>query len=131
MPCPGKIETLNLPGGPRVRVDTHVYQGYQISPYYDSMIAKVIVHRENRQETIKTMRRALDEFIIAPIKTTIAFHKSLLENPLFKKGDISTHFIENLRALKNPTLSDYSDYPEPGNSIQRDPAWREKQDYSD
>lgn len=96
MPSPGRIETLILPGGPNMRLDTHVYQGYQISPYYDSLVAKLIVHRENRSEAIKTMRRALDEFIIGPIKTTIPFHKMLLENPLFKKGDVSTHLVENL-----------------------------------
>jgi acetyl-CoA carboxylase biotin carboxylase subunit len=96
MPSPGKIEVLNIPGGPNVRVDTHVYQGYHIPPYYDSLVAKLIVHRENRQEAIKTMLRALDEFIIAPIKTTIPFHKTLLENPQFRKGDVSTHLVENL-----------------------------------
>lgn len=101
MPCPGKIEVLSLPGGPNVRVDTHVYQGYQISPYYDSLIAKVIVHRENRQEAIKTMLRSLDEFIIGPIKTTIPFHKQLLENPSFKKGDVSTHLVEDLTKQKS------------------------------
>jgi acetyl-CoA carboxylase biotin carboxylase subunit len=107
MPSPGKIEALSLPGGPHVRVDTHVYQGYTVSPYYDSMVAKVIVHRENRNEAIKTMRRALDEFIIGPIKTTIPFHKILMENPLFKKGDISTHLVENLTATK--VESDHKD----------------------
>lgn len=96
MPSPGRIETLNLPGGPCVRIDTHVYQGYQISPHYDSMVAKLIVHRENRQEAIKTMLRALDEFVIEPIKTTIPFHKQLLNHPSFRKGDVSTHFIEQV-----------------------------------
>jgi len=96
MPSPGRIETLNLPGGPCVRMDTHVYQGYQISPHYDSMVAKLIVHRENRQEAIKTMLRALDEFVIEPIKTTIPFHKQLLNHPSFRKGDVSTHFIEQV-----------------------------------
>ncbi|MDD5018882.1 MAG: acetyl-CoA carboxylase biotin carboxylase subunit [Candidatus Omnitrophica bacterium] len=96
MPSPGRIETLNLPGGPNVRMDTHVYQGYQISPFYDSMVAKLIVHRENRMEAIKTMRRALDEFVIEPIKTTIPFHKLLLEHPSFRKGDITTHFVEHV-----------------------------------
>ncbi len=100
MPCPGRIEILSLPGGPNVRVDTHVYQGYQISPHYDSLVAKVIVHRENRNEAIKTMRRALDEFLIGPIKTTVPFHKTLLENPQFKKGDVSTHLVENLTKAK-------------------------------
>ncbi len=103
MPSPGKIDTLNLPGGPNVRVDTHVYQGYKISPYYDSMVAKIIVHRENRNEAIKTMLRALDEFIIAPVKTTVPFHKQLLENPLFKKGDVSTHLVEDLTKPKTDT----------------------------
>ncbi len=96
MPSPGVIETLNLPGGPNVRVDTHVYQGYKIPPFYDSLVAKLIVHRNNRSEAIKTMARALDEFYIAPVKTTLSFHRTLMDNPLFKKGDVSTHLVENL-----------------------------------
>ncbi len=96
MPSPGKIETLVLPGGPNVRVDTHIYAGYEIPPYYDSLIAKLIVRGNNRQEAIKTMHRALSEFHIAPIKTTIPFHLKLMENPLFLKGDISTHFIQDM-----------------------------------
>ena len=96
MPSPGKIESLILPGGPNVRVDTHIYAGYEVPAYYDSLIAKLIVHGNNRQEAIKTMRRALSEFYIAPIKTTIPFHLKLMDNPLFKKGDISTHFVQDL-----------------------------------
>ena len=96
MPSPGKIETLILPGGPNVRVDTHIYAGYEIPPFYDSLIAKLIVHGSNRQEAIKTMHRALSEFHVAPIKTTIPFHLKLMENPLFLKGDISTHFIQDM-----------------------------------
>ncbi|MBI5145056.1 MAG: acetyl-CoA carboxylase biotin carboxylase subunit [Candidatus Omnitrophica bacterium] len=96
MPSPGKIETLNLPGGPGVRVDTHIYPGYEISPYYDSLVAKLITHGRNRQEAIKIMQRALSEFIIAPIKTTIPFHQRLLEHPLFIKGNISTHFLQEI-----------------------------------
>ncbi len=96
MPCPGKIETLNIPGGPGVRVDTHIYPGYVISPYYDSMVAKIIVHGKNRPEALKIMHRALSEFVISPIKTTIPFHLKLLENPLFIKGDISTHFVQEM-----------------------------------
>lgn len=96
MPSPGKIETLNLPGGPGVRVDTHIYQGYNVSPYYDSLVAKLIVHGQNRGEAIKIMHRALSEFYIAPIKTTIPFHLSLMQNPLFLKGDISTHFLQDM-----------------------------------
>jgi len=96
MPSPGKIESLILPGGPNVRVDTHIYAGYEVPAYYDSLVAKLIVHGNNRQEAIKTMRRALSEFHIAPIKTTIPFHLKLMDNPLFKKGDISTHFVQDL-----------------------------------
>jgi len=98
MPSPGKIESLILPGGPNVRVDTHIYAGYEVPAYYDSLVAKLIVHGNNRQEAIKTMRRALSEFYIAPIKTTIPFHLKLMDNPLFKKGDISTHFVQDLLA---------------------------------
>jgi len=98
MPCPGKIDSLILPGGPNVRVDTHIYAGYEISPYYDSLVAKLIVYGNNRQEAIKTMRRALSEFYIAPIKTTIPFHLKLMDNPLFKKSEISTHFVQDLLA---------------------------------
>ncbi len=101
MPSPGKIETLNLPGGPGVRIDTHIYQGYEITPYYDSLLAKIIVHGANRQEAILIMQRALKEFHIAPVKTTIPFHLQLLENPLFIKGEISTHFVKEL--LKEET----------------------------
>jgi len=96
MPSPGKIETLNLPGGPGVRLDTHIYPGYEISPFYDSLVAKLITHGNNRQEAIKIMQRALNEFEIAPIKTTIPFHLRLIENPLFLKGDISTHLVQEM-----------------------------------
>jgi acetyl-CoA carboxylase biotin carboxylase subunit len=96
MPSPGKIEALILPGGPNVRVDTHIYAGYEVPSYYDSLVAKLIVYGNNRYEAIRTMRRALSEFHIAPIKTTIPFHLRLMDNPLFKKGDISTHFVQDL-----------------------------------
>jgi acetyl-CoA carboxylase biotin carboxylase subunit len=96
MPCPGKIETLNIPGGPGIRVDTHIYPGYVISPYYDSLVAKLIAYGNNRQEAVKKMQRALNEFIIAPIKTTVPFHIRLLENALFIKGDVSTHFVQEM-----------------------------------
>jgi acetyl-CoA carboxylase, biotin carboxylase subunit len=101
MPSPGKIENLILPGGPGVRLDTHIYSGYEIPTHYDSLIAKLIVHGRNRQEAIKIMRRALGEFQISPIKTTISFHAKLMENPLFLKGDISTHFVQDM--LKGET----------------------------
>jgi acetyl-CoA carboxylase biotin carboxylase subunit len=96
MPSPGKIETLNLPGGPGVRVDTHIYPGYEISPFYDSLVAKLITRGNNRQEAVKIMQRALNEFEIAPIKTTIPFHLRLMENPLFLKGDVSTHLVQEM-----------------------------------
>jgi len=96
MPSPGKIETLNLPGGPHVRVDTHVYPGYVISPFYDSMIAKLIAYGKDRKEAINIMRRALDEFIVEPIKTTIPFHRQVVDNQSFKDGRFSTHFVENM-----------------------------------
>jgi len=96
MPSPGKIESLNIPGGPGVRVDTHIYPGYEISPYYDSLVAKLITYGRNRNEAIRIMHRALSEFFVAPIKTTIPFHSRLLENPLFIKGDVSTHFVQNM-----------------------------------
>ena len=96
MPSPGKINTLNIPGGYGVRLDTHAYTGYEISPYYDSMIGKLIVHGRNRQEAINICRRALEEFVIEPIKTTIPFHKKVMNNPAFLRGRFSTDFIETL-----------------------------------
>lgn len=95
MPSPGNIDQLNLPGGFGVRIDTHIYPGYKISPYYDSMVAKLITHGKNRQEAISTMSRALDEFYVSPIKTTISLHTEILKNPLFIEGKVSTHFLEN------------------------------------
>jgi len=96
MPSPGRIDSLILPGGPNVRVDTHIYAGYEIPSYYDSLVAKLIVHGNNRQEAIRVMSRALSEFYIAPIKTTIPFHLRLMENPLFLKGETSTHFVQDM-----------------------------------
>ena len=101
IPCPGKIEQLNIPGGPCVRVDTHIYSGYKISPYYDSMVAKLIVHGRDRAEAIRIMRRALDEFYIAPIKTTIPLHMQIMNDPSFVRGDISTHFLEKMAKKEN------------------------------
>jgi acetyl-CoA carboxylase biotin carboxylase subunit len=96
MPSPGRITTLNIPGGRGVRVDTHAYQGYEISPYYDSMIGKLIVHGKNRIEAINICKRALDEFTIEPIKTIIPFHKKVMNNPAFLRGRFSTDFVERL-----------------------------------
>ena len=101
IPCPGKIEQLNIPGGPGVRVDTHIYSGYKISPYYDSMVAKLIVYGANRAEAIKIMRRALDEFYISPIKTTVPLQMQIMNDPAFVRGDISTHFLEKMAKKEN------------------------------
>jgi acetyl-CoA carboxylase biotin carboxylase subunit len=93
-PSPGLIEELRLPGGPGVRLDTHVYAGYRIPPNYDSMIGKLIVHRPTRVEAIATMKRALAEFHVAPIKTTIPLHLQIMDNPNFLSGEVDTGFIE-------------------------------------
>lgn len=96
MPSPGTIEQLNIPGGFKVRVDTHIYSGYRISPYYDSMVAKLIVHGDTRAEALHIMRRALEEFYVAPIKTTVPIHLQILNHRDFVKGNISTHFLEKM-----------------------------------
>jgi acetyl-CoA carboxylase biotin carboxylase subunit len=94
MPSPGKVTKYSPPGGPGVRIDAHLYEGYNIPPYYDSLIAKLIVHAETREEAIKRMQRALSEFVIEGVKTTIPFHLKVLSNPDFQKGEYSTKFIE-------------------------------------
>ncbi|MCX8677846.1 acetyl-CoA carboxylase biotin carboxylase subunit [Apibacter sp. B3706] len=94
-PSPGKIVTLNIPGGNGVRVDTHVYSGYTIPPFYDSMIAKLIVTAPTRSEAIIKMKRALDEFYIEGVKTTIPLHRQLMDDPNFLKGDYTTKFMED------------------------------------
>jgi len=93
-PSPGKIERYVPPGGPGVRLDTHVYQGWTVSSCYDSMIAKLIVHQRSRPEAIATMRRALREFIIEPIKTTIPACLDILSHNLFVKNEVDTGFVE-------------------------------------
>ena len=93
-PCPGRITRYIPPGGPGVRIDTHVHQGWNVSPTYDSMIAKVIVHQNTRTEAITTMKRALGEFIIEPIKTTIPACLEILSHNLFVKSEVDTGFIE-------------------------------------
>lgn len=95
-PCPGPIEELILPGGPGIRVDTHVYAGYTVSPHYDSLIAKLLVHRPTRPEAINAMRRALAEFRIGPIRTTIPLHQKILGHADFLKGNVDTGFIERV-----------------------------------
>lgn len=95
MPSPGKVEMYLPPGGYGVRVDSAVYPGYEISPFYDSMVAKLIVTGKDRNEAIQRMKRALEEFIIIGIHTTIPFHLELLNHPSFKEGDFTTKFLES------------------------------------
>ncbi len=96
MPSPGRIENLHLPGGPGIRVDTHIYNSYQVPPFYDSLIAKLIVVARNRREAIRRLNRALDEFVVEGIKTTIPFHKFVINTPEFQEGNFDTHFLEKI-----------------------------------
>jgi len=99
IPSPGKVINLSLPGGPGVRVDTALYSGYTIPSQYDSLIAKLIVHGRDRTEAIMKMKRSLDEFIIEGIKTTIPFHKKVLDNQDFIDGNFDTHFVEKTNSI--------------------------------
>ncbi len=93
-PCPGLITTFHPPGGPGVRVDTHIYAGYQVPPYYDSLLAKVIVHGHDRPEALARMHQALDGFIIEGVTTTIPFLTRVMAHPAFRAGDVDTKFLE-------------------------------------
>jgi len=96
-PCPGPINKYVAPGGPGIRIDSHVSTGYQVSPYYDSMVAKLMAYGDTREEAIKIMQRALDEYIVEPIKTTIPLHREILRNPVFRRGtQIFTDFIPRM-----------------------------------
>lgn len=96
-PSPGQITMFHPPGGIGIRIDSHCYTGYEIPPFYDSMIAKVISHGSTREESIVRMRRALEEFVIEGIETTIPFHLKVLEDPMFLEGTLDTMFIERIR----------------------------------
>ncbi len=100
-PSPGKITNLNIPGGHGVRVDTHVYSGYSIPPNYDSMIAKLITTAQTREEAILKMKRALEEFYIEGIKTSIPFHRQLMDNEDFLQGNYTTKFMEDFELDEN------------------------------
>ncbi|MCJ8289147.1 MAG: acetyl-CoA carboxylase biotin carboxylase subunit [Crocinitomicaceae bacterium] len=93
-PSPGTITSYHAPGGHGIRIDTHVYSGYSIPPFYDSMIAKLIVVAQTREEAIRKMKRALGEYIIEGVKTTIPFHQKLMEDPKFNEGDFTTAFMD-------------------------------------
>jgi acetyl-CoA carboxylase biotin carboxylase subunit len=99
MPSPGEIKALNLPGGPGVRVDTHIYNHYVVSPFYDSLICKLVVWGSTRDLAIRRMRRALSEFQIEGIKVTVPFHKKIFQDNDFIKGEINTHFLEKFISL--------------------------------
>jgi acetyl-CoA carboxylase biotin carboxylase subunit len=99
-PSPGKIRTFHPPGGPGVRVDTHVYEDYVIPPYYDSLVAKLIVHGSDRHEALRRLERALDFFIIEGVETSIPLHKQIVRDPSFRAGDMSTRFMERFRATR-------------------------------
>ena len=94
-PAPGKINSYHAPGGHGVRIDTHVYSGYMIPPNYDSMIAKLIVTAQTREEAINKMKRALDEYVIEGVKTTIPFHRQLMDHPDYVAGNYTTKFMED------------------------------------
>ena len=96
-PSPGKITVLHQPGGHGVRVDSHVYAGYVIPPYYDSMIGKLISVAQTREEAINTMSRALSEYVIEGVKTTIPFHQQLMKDENFRKGNFTTKFLETFK----------------------------------
>ena len=94
MPSPGIIESVRFPGGPGIRLDTHIHDKYMVTPYYDSLIGKLCVWDEDRPAAIRRMRRALDEFEITGIQTTIGFFKSIFDDARFRSGDIDTHFLD-------------------------------------
>lgn len=98
-PSPGTITVLHTPGGHGVRVDSHIYAGYTIPPFYDSMIAKIIAIAQTREEAINTMERALSEYVIEGVKTTIPFHQQLMKNEDFRKGNFTTKFIESFNLV--------------------------------
>ena len=95
MPSPGVITTFHAPGGHGVRLDTHCYAGYTIPPYYDSMIAKLITTARTREEAIDKMKRALDEFVVEGVKTTIPFHRQLMDNKDYLEGNYTTAFMND------------------------------------
>lgn len=99
-PSPGLIELVYFPGGPGIRIDSHIYPGFTVSPYYDSMIAKIIAHGTTREESIARMQRALEELIIEGLPTTAPFHQAVLATEEFRRGEIHTGFIETFEWLK-------------------------------
>jgi acetyl-CoA carboxylase biotin carboxylase subunit len=102
MPCPGTISGFHAPGGPGIRVDSHIYDGYMVPPHYDSMIGKLIAHGEDRNVAIERMKMALDETVLNGIKTNIPLHKWLLLDQGFVKGGFNIHYLEKRLADRAP-----------------------------
>jgi acetyl-CoA carboxylase biotin carboxylase subunit len=102
-PSPGQITALNVPGGLGVRVDTHIYEGYVVPPYYDSLLAKLIVHDDNRDAAVARARRCLDEFVIEGVKTNIAFHRRLIGHQEFREGELDTGLVARLISPGKPS----------------------------
>jgi acetyl-CoA carboxylase biotin carboxylase subunit len=105
MPCPGRIDKLELPGGAGVRVDTHAYEGYTIPSYYDSMIAKLIISAADRPKALRRSLRALNELKVVGVKTTAGMHAKVVAHPVFMSGDFDTHFIEKTKLLEKEAAS--------------------------
>src|SRR6185503_9776483 len=100
IPSPGVIRHFNVPGGPGVRVDTHAHEGAEISPYYDSMIAKLMTHGRDRAESIARMRRCLDMMVVEGIRTNISLHRRIMEDADFIAGRLDTRFMERFQPAK-------------------------------
>ena len=100
IPCPGKITNFYAPSGPGVRIDSNCYSGLEISPYYDSLIAKLIIHDKNREACIKRLKRALSEFVIDGIKTTIPFFQEIIDQEKFLNGDYDINWLEEYKSKK-------------------------------
>jgi acetyl-CoA carboxylase biotin carboxylase subunit len=98
LPTPGRVTAFHVPGGPGVRVDSALYAGYRVPPYYDSLIAKLIVHAPTRGDAIARLRRAIEEFAIVGIKTTLPLHQRIVDEPAFQAGDYSIHWLERFVA---------------------------------
>jgi acetyl-CoA carboxylase biotin carboxylase subunit len=99
LPCPGTISQVHMPGGPGIRVDSHIYSGYKVPPYYDSLIGKLIAHGENRAVAIARMRTALDEMVIEGIKTNLLLHQDIMEDAGFAAGGTNIHYLEKKLSL--------------------------------
>ena len=95
LPSPGKVTTFHPPGGPGIRVDSHLYDGYTVPPFYDSLIGKIISFGENRQVALARMRQALDELVVEGIRTNSALHRDLVRDSAFRAGGVSIHYLES------------------------------------